>query len=343
MSRLSLVEVAQGYGLELRRSGRTWVGRCPFHPDTRPSFHIYPDNHYHCFGCRAHGSVIDFVAWAEGMEWKDALLMLAQGGVAAATAPRKLSTPFPEERQPTAEELAAVHAAWEACLRHVGHHRAEAYLRRRGISPEAARALGMGYWAPGVAARLEALGLVEAALAVGLLRRRRPREEGKEQPGPGYYEPFRGRIIIADISREGKATWLTGRAADDTTEPKYLNVSLPKPILGLEQLEGDRVVLVEGPLDWAAARIMGLPAAATLGVGVSKLRLLPLARFRRVVILFDSDEAGKTAARELAAALGTRAVIVSLPGGIKDVAEALLHPDLQERVRAAVQRALEQP
>jgi DNA primase len=199
----------------------------------------------------------------------------------------------------------------------------------------------MGYWAPGVAARLEALGLVEAALAVGLLRRRRPREEGKEQPG--YYEPFRGRIIIADISREGKATWLTGRAADDTTEPKYLNVSLPKPILGLGQVEGDQVVLVEGPLDWAAARIMGLPAAATLGVGVSKLRLLPLARFRRVVILFDSDEAGRAAARELAAALGSRAAIASLPRGVKDVADALLHPDLQERVRAGVQRALEQP
>jgi DNA primase len=256
-------------------------------------------------------------------------------------APHKPPAPSIEERQPTPDELAAVHAAWEACLRHWGHPRAEAYLRRRGISPEAARALGIGYWAPGVAARLEALGLVEAALAVGLLRRRRPREEGKERPG--YYEPFRGRIIIADISREGKATWLTGRAADDTTEPRYLNVSLPKPILGLGQVEGDQVVLVEGPLDWAAARIMGLPAAATLGVGVSKLRLLPLARFRRVVILFDSDEAGRAAARELAAALGARAVIASLPRGVKDVADALLHPDLQERVRAAVQRALEQP
>jgi len=336
VSRLSLLEVAQRYGLELRRSGRTWVGRCPFHPDTRPSFHIYPDGYYHCFGCRSHGNVIDFVARAEGMEWKDALLMLARGSGIPATAPRYASPP-PEERQPTSEELEAVHAAWEACLRHLGQPRADAYLRRRGIGLEAARALGVGYWAPGVAARLEALGLVEAALSVGLLRR--PRKHGREQ----YYEPFRGRIIIAHLSREGKATWLTGRAADDATEPKYLNVSLPKPILGLEQVQGDQVVLVEGPLDWIAARIMGLPAAATLGVGVSKLRLLSLARFRRVAILFDNDEAGKAAARELAAALGARAAVVSLPGGVKDVADVLLRPDLQERVKAAVERALERP
>ncbi len=339
VGRLSLLEVAQRYGLELKPSGRTWKSRCPFHPDTRPSFHIYPDGHYHCFGCRAHGTVVEFVARAEGMEWKDALLLLAQGGSIAAS-PQK-GPPPPEERQPTPEELAAVHAAWEACRRHIAHPRAEGYLQRRGIGPEAAKALGLGYWPPGTAARLEALGLVEAALAVGLLRRRRPREGERERPG--YYEPFRGRIVIADISREGKATWLTGRAADDATEPKYLNVQLPKPILGLDQVTGDAVVLVEGPLDWVAARIMGLPAAATLGVGVSKLKLLPLARFRRITILFDNDDAGRAAARELSRALGSRAAIAALPRGVKDVADALPRRELWEQIKRAVEAATSPP
>jgi len=329
-TRNSLVEVIQGYGVQLRRSGRTWVGRCPFHPDTNPSLHIYPDGHYFCFGCRSRGDVIDFVARAEGVEWREALLMLAGSQIGKGRIPQQA----PEEEQtPTPEELAAIHAAWEACRRHLSHPRAREYLARRGIPLMAAEDLGLGYWAAGVAARLEALALVEPAISVGLLRRRR-REGGRP-----YWEPFRGRIVIADIDREEKARWLTGRAADDTTEPKYLNVSLPKPLLGIEQVEGDEVALVEGPFDWVAARVMGLPAAATLGAHVSRLRIVPLGRFQRVFIIFDADEAGQQAARDLARALGERAVIVPLPRGAKDVADLLLVPEGKDRLREAIERA----
>lgn len=330
----SPLDVAQRYGLELRRVGRVWAARCPFHPDTRPSFYVYPDG-YHCFGCGFHGSIIDFVARAEAVEWREALDLLSGGYLGA---PRAVQAPAAaEERQPSTEELAAVHAAWEACREHLHARRSREYLARRGVPLEAAEALGLGYWAPGVAARLEALGLVEAALSVGLLRRRRPRE-GSEAPA-GYWEPFRGRLVIADLSRGGEARWLTGRAADDITQPKYLNVSLPKPILGLELVEGDELILVEGPLDWVAARAMGLPAAATLGAHISRLRLTALARFRRVYLLLDADEAGRKAAQELAKALGRRAVIVPLPKGAKDVADLLLLPGGAERLQEAIRRA----
>lgn len=333
MRRYPLVEVAMRYGLQLHRSGRTWSGRCPFHADTRPSFHIYPDEHYHCFGCGAHGSVVDFVARAEGVEWKEALRMLAGGELGA---PSPIATaPPPEEREPTGEELAAVHAAWEACAREIRRPRALEYLARRGVPEEAALSLGLGYWAPGVAARLEALGLVEAAISVGLLRRRR--QEGAS--GRPYWEPFRGRVIVPDLTRGGEARWLTGRAADDVSEPKYLNVSLPKPILGLDTVEGDEAVLVEGAMDFVAARAMGLPAVATLGAHVSRLRTIPLARFRRIYLAFDADEAGQQAARELAKALGERAVIVSLPKGVKDVADLLLVPGGRELLHQAIERA----
>lgn len=335
MRRYPLVEVARRYGLQLQRSGRTWSGRCPFHPDTRPSFHVYPDNHFHCFGCGLHGSVVDFVARAEGVPWKEALLMLARGELGAPSVTLATTPPLPEEREPTAEELAAVHAAWEACAREIRRPRALEYLARRGIPEEAALSLGLGYWAPGVAARLEALGLVEAAISVGLLRRRR-QEGGSGRP---YWEPFRGRIIIPDLTRGGEARWLTGRAADDVSEPRYLNISLPKPLLGLDTVEGDEVLMVEGPFDWIGARTMGLPAIATLGAHVSRLRVIPLARFRRIYLLFDADEAGQQAARDLAKALGERAVIVSLSKGVKDVADLLLVPGGRELLQEAIDKA----
>lgn len=326
-ARNSLLEVVRGYGVELRRSGRTWAGRCPFHPDTRPSFHIYPDGFYHCFGCGAHGDVIDFVARAEGVEWREAALMLAGSQIGGGCIAPQVAE---EEREPRPEELTAVHAAWEACRRHLSHLHAQEYLAKRGIPMAAADALGLGYWAAGVATRLEGMGLVEPSLKVGLLRRRQ---------GRPYWEPFRGRLIIADLDREGRARWLTGRATDDETQPKYLNLSLPKPLLGIDLVEGEEVTLVEGPLDWVAARAMGLPAAATLGAHVSRLRLVALARFQRVLVLFDADEAGRQAARDLAKALGQRAAIVTLPKGVKDVADLLLLPGGGDRLREAIERA----
>jgi DNA primase len=330
----SPLDVAQRYGLELRRMGRVWAARCPFHPDTRPSFFVYPDG-FHCFGCGWHGNVVDFVAAAEQVGWREALDLLAGGHLGA---PKAVRPPAPEERAPTAEELAAVQVAWETCRRHLRDRRPREYLARRGIPLDVAEELGLGYWAPGVATRLEALGLVEAALAVGLLRRRRS-PMGEELPR--YWEPFRGRVIIPDLTRGGQARWLTGRAADDVTEPKYLNLSLPKPLLGLDTVEGEEAALVEGPLDWVAARAMGLPAVATLGAHVGRLKITSLARFRRVFLLFDADEAGQQAARDLAKALGRRAVIVPIPKGAKDVADLLLAQGGKGRLLRAMEAARE--
>jgi hypothetical protein len=59
--------------VKLRRSGVRWVGRCPFHDDHTPSLTVYPDGGFKCFGCEAHGTVVDFVALFDGIPWKEAL------------------------------------------------------------------------------------------------------------------------------------------------------------------------------------------------------------------------------------------------------------------------------
>jgi DNA primase len=125
------------------------------------------------------------------------------------------------------------------------------------------------------------------------------------------------RIIVPDL-RGGKATWLTGRALRQST-PRYLNLRLPKPLLGLGLARGDEVVVTEGPFDWLTAVQWGLPAIALLGTHVSQSAMQALVRFSRVYLALDSDEAGCRATAQIAADLHGRGVIVELPPGIHDL------------------------
>src|SRR5919198_1029685 len=77
--RIDIVELISAY-VPLRKTGRSYVGFCPFHTNTRtPAFNVYPDTQsYHCFGCKASGTVFDFLMQREGLEFRDALEQLAQ-------------------------------------------------------------------------------------------------------------------------------------------------------------------------------------------------------------------------------------------------------------------------
>ena len=80
------LEAIVAKSIKLRSSGATKVACCPFHTEKTPSFHVYPDNSYHCFGCGAHGDVIDFVAGIEHIEPAEAIRRLT-GGVAPSLSP----------------------------------------------------------------------------------------------------------------------------------------------------------------------------------------------------------------------------------------------------------------
>lgn len=70
---VELVSVVEAAGIELKRSGTRHCGLCPFHSEQTPSFYIFQDNHYKCFGCGAHGDAIDFVQKMYGLSFQDAL------------------------------------------------------------------------------------------------------------------------------------------------------------------------------------------------------------------------------------------------------------------------------
>jgi hypothetical protein len=142
-----------GRRVHLRHSGKGFMGCCPFHDDRTPSFHVY-DDHYHCFGCDAHGDAIAFVMQSEGVGFLDAVHRLAaevelevpegSGAGRAAPDPRVIAEREAKRAREAAEretrrehdrsrKLAQARAIWDAASDPAGTQ-TEAYLRARGLS-----------------------------------------------------------------------------------------------------------------------------------------------------------------------------------------------------------------
>jgi DNA primase len=302
-------EVVARFGVDLRSAGRRLVGSCPFHRDGRPSLVVYPANQsYFCFGCGAGGDVIDFVARLHGMGFKEAAAMLAgpaeehrihgSSKIVRLPSPARPAALGPTEAEVIDTAVGFYHdALWQSSD-------ALAYLATRGVSPATARRCRLGFGRSGLAEHLRSRGLsVAAARSVGLLS--------------GERDTMLGRIVIPDF-RGGRATWLTGRSVDGQ-DPRYLNVRVATPLLGLDLVRIDQVVVTEGPLDWLTAVQWDLAAVALLGTRASHSAVQTLNRFRRIYLALDNDEAGRRAAVQLAADLDGRALIVDLPPGVHDL------------------------
>lgn len=285
--------------------GSRHTGVCPFHGDTRPSLIVYPATQsYYCFGCGAGGDVIDFVARLNKVGFRDAVEMLCGRSVQRATvSPVHCVAEAPSvDRDDAARVVEAAVDFYHGALWRTP--KALAYLRSRGVREATIHDCRLGFGAPGLSTHLGASGIDPGlAESLGLLK--------------GKKECFAGRVIIPDIVG-GRATWLTGRRLDER-EPRYLNLRTEKPILGLDRVKGDAVILVEGPFDWLTAVGWGFDTAALLGTRVSERLLRQLDRFSQVYLALDNDDAGRAAMQDLAEVLGPRAIPVHLPAGVCDV------------------------
>jgi len=313
-----ILEAARDAGLDLRRTGRRLAGRCPFHEDRAPSLVIYPDTgSYFCYGCNVGGDVIDFVGRLQRLGFKETVELLSASGADGANArplpanvtrfrPRRGAAPDLSGDERTVVEATVEHYAGMLTR----YPDVRSYLLNRGVALDTARRLRLGYGGGGLARHLVDRGLsLDTAQRLGLLSAGR--------------EAFAGRVIVPDLDAGGRARWLTGRALGDGT-PRYLNIRVASPLLGLSQarLAGNRAVIVtEGPFDWITARGWSISAVALLGTHGSRDALRALAGFRRVYLALDTDGPGRGAALTLASDLGSRATVVELPRGIHDLNE----------------------
>jgi DNA primase len=308
-----IADVITARGVALRESGAHLVGRCPFHEDEHPSLAVYPDTRsFYCFGCNAHGDVIDFVRRADNLSFRDALELLTNGQPAKpANAPRPEMLSLDDRMILTA----AAGVYYEALLR--APH-ALKYLQDRAITMPVIKRCRLGF-SDGRSLR--------PYFQRHRLSIKRATEMGLFWPKGARGETMAGRIVVSEL-RSGQCIWMLGRALNEERQPKYRGLSLPKPILGYERVRGrPRVFVTEGAFDYLTGVAWGLPMCALLGTQVRAERLKFLERARRVFIIFDSDTPGRDAATGLAESLGSTARVIELPEGVKDLSDLAALPN----------------
>ena len=313
--------------VQLVKRGRNYSGLCPFHDEKTPSFSVDPDRQfYHCFGCGVGGNVFKFIQEIDRVTFVEAVKFLAE----------RAGVSLPERSGPSREEDAAADELYRAndLAQKYFHHlllndavgaSARTYLQTRGLTGETIARFGLGYAPPEWDALLKVAGrrglnpqiLERAGLA--LLR----------STGSGHYDRFRDRVTFPIANLSDRTIAFGARALQPDQEPKYLN-SPETPIYhkgrvlyGLSSTRDairrqDAVLVVEGYMDLISLAQAGIQhVVATSGTALTEDHGRLLARFaRQVVLLFDGDAAGSTAAMRACEALlgtGLDARVVSLP------------------------------
>lgn len=285
----------------LKKSGRYYKGLCPFHQEKTPSFHLDPERGlFHCFGCGRGGDIFDFVMQTANLTFNEAAEDLARrAGVAFDVSPQAAQRA--SEREQLMRALDAARAHFRASLK-TGKN-AQEYLAKRGVNAEAADRFQLGYAPPGWDGLLTALGtkgyastLLEQA---GLVQAR--------SGGGGHFDIFRERLMFPIFDLQDRPVAFGGRALDGS-EPSYLN-SRETPAFAKGRTlyalnlardairEAGEALVVEGYMDVLAASQFGFRnAVASLGTALTADHVALLRRFApRVILIYDSDEAGELA------------------------------------------------
>ena len=296
--RVDIVDLVDSY-VPLKKSGSSFVARCPFHTEKTPSFAVTRNKQlYHCFGCGAGGNAITFLMDYRHLDFVEAVEDLAD--FVGVQVPRE-SGDIPTKKNNTIEIFQLLEQAAsfyvEQLRNNVTAKVAVDYFKARGLSGEVAREFQLGY-APdswdALSKRFDSQKLIDAGLAVA-------KESGSS------YDRFRGRVIFPIRDRRGRVLGFGGRVLDDTL-PKYLNspetsvFHKGREVYGLYELlsknaKPERIVVVEGYMDVIALAQFGLGySVATLGTATSKEHMELLFRFTtELVLCFDGDKAGRKA------------------------------------------------
>jgi DNA primase len=296
----------------LKKTGRNFVGLCPFHAEKTPSFSVNPEKQiFYCFGCATGGNVFSFLMKQQGLTFPEAVKTLAQRyGIEL---PTREMTPAQRRRLNEREVLLGLNrktmAYYSQVLKDPNRgQKARAYLEKRGFRPSVVDQFELGYAPPGwdslirhFRAGRERLALMEKA---GLVI---PRKSGS-----GHYDRFRDRIIFPIQNTARQVVGFGGRVLDEGL-PKYLNspetpvYTKRNSLYGIAQAKAqcrkaETIFVVEGYFDLLALHQHGIQnAVATLGTALTPahVRILRgcIGENGKVVLVYDSDAAGIKAAQ----------------------------------------------
>ena len=299
--RADIVQVIGGY-VNLKRTGSRFVGLCPFHNETAPSFSVDSQKQlFYCFGCKAGGTVFSFIQDIEHLKFQEAIALLAD----------RVNMPLPElsndneyyDRRSKRDRIYLANKS-AAMLYHKILWEPEGlkvleYFKSRGLNDRIITTFGLGA-APNNNILLNNLkneGFTEGELIeAGLITNK----NGK------YFDVFRNRALFPIIDAYGNVLGFGGRALNDSL-PKYLNTAETlafnkrKTVYAANLLRKEkglnRVLLVEGYMDVIALTQFGLKGVvATLGTALTKEQAHLMNRFApEIHVCYDGDDAGQNA------------------------------------------------
>jgi len=333
-ARLNIVDLIGSY-VHLEKSGVHYKACCPFHQERTPSFMVNEEkNMWHCFGCAKGGDVFAFVMEMEGLEFREALKMLAER--AGVELPQYKGEEKNKETKDRIYELLELSTKFfEKQLEgEVGRKKIKSYLTERGLSEESIHTFRLGYAPDGWHYLLDFL--------VGRGFRMDEIEQAglilKKEGGSGYYDRFRDRIMFPIFDILGRTIGYSARVSpgSDESQAKYINTPetavyhKSRALYGLFQAklamkQSAVTVVVEGNMDVIAMHQAGIQnTIAVSGTAFTDEQLAVLKRYgKEVKLFFDMDGAGQKASlrsTELALLQEMKVSIVALPFG-KDAAD----------------------
>ena len=307
-SGVSIVDVVQQY-VALRKTGRNWVGLCPFHAEKSGSFNVREETaRYKCFGCQAGGDVFKFVQEIEHVDFVAAVEKLAsRAGITLRYTTGGEGRDRSRRKQLVLALEAAVDWYHRRLLESPDARAARDYLRSRGLAGDVARSFRIG-WAPDdwdlLSRELRDRGFAPDVLHdTGLAFNNR---SGRLQ------DSFRARVMFPIFTDTGDPVAFGGRILPGSTDPaKYKNSPETKVYMKSKTLYGlnwakndivaqDQVIICEGYTDVIGFHRSGVTrAVATCGTALTEEHVRILKRFaNRVVLAFDADAAGQGAAEK---------------------------------------------
>ena len=300
-----IVDIISGY-LKLKRRGRNFIARCPFHNEKTPSFTISPDKQiYHCFGCSAGGNVFSFLMEHEKMSFSEAVQFLAsKAGIVV----KETKSDYQRDefaRLNYANEVALDY--FKKMLTHPKYKSAlDAYLiDKRGLKPETIEEFQLGL------ATEEWDGLIKFA-AKKDLNPETLEKAGlvvKSEKRQSYFDRFRQRLMIPIFNLSRKPIAFGGRTLKKGEPAKYVNspetplYSKSNVLYGLDFSRDalrkmNYVYVVEGYFDVISLHQAGIKnVVASSGTAFTPQQARLLSRFvDEAYLFFDSDSAGYNAA-----------------------------------------------
>lgn len=295
-----IVSVVENY-VELKRSGRTYSCRCPFHSERTPSFHVYPDTQsYYCFGCGAGGDVVTFIRTIENLDYIEAVRFLAQ----------RAGMPMPEDKN---DDSARKRQRLYEMNREAGKffHRqlfspegrdGWNYITGRQLTEHTIRHFGIGYAANDyhkLHYYMRNLGFSEDELIEGSLLVRNNNR---------VYDKFMNRVMFPIFDTRGNIIAFGGRALSADAPAKYLNSAETYVFQKRDNLfalnyaknsKKDYFILCEGYMDVISMHQAGFDSAvATLGTAITATQARLIGRMGKseVILSYDSDGPGQKAA-----------------------------------------------